>query len=409
MADTTHRILEEVARTGIDLLLREPFYAHLLGSLNKAVVGPEHPVETLAIGMGHDSLTLFINAAFWDEVLTQPQHRYGVLKHELLHLVFWHPFVQEPMLDPTLLNVAFDLVVNQYIEREQLPDGSLFLDTFGALRLEAGQTWFYYYKKLEELRPSRGSDLPKGVRGEILRNLSLDANGLERHKPWYDIRKRSELERSVAETHLNGLLQSACRRLGDRLWGTLPGGLRETLGELTTSVPVPHLPWHHVIRLFAASAVRTYLKNTIRRPSKRYGTTPGLRIHRKRRLMVAVDTSGSVRSEELQLFFREIYHLWRLGASVEVLETDACVHRHYPYQGHLPGVISGGGGTDFNDALEMANKERPDGLVFFTDGHAEVPKVRPRIPVLWVITPDGIDAHSPTWQHLPGWRVKMKL
>lgn len=409
MAHTTLRILEEVSRTGIELLLGEPFYAHLLSSLNKAVVGPGHPVETLAVGMGRDSLTLYINATFWDEVLTQPQHRCGVLKHELLHLVFRHPFVHEPTLDPLLLNIAFDLVVNQYIERSWLPDDSLFLDTFTTLHLEAGQTWFYYYKKLEELRCSTGSQTSREGQGELPYSLRSDMHGLERHKPWRDIRRRSELDRSVAERHLKDLLQLACQRTRDRAWGVLPGTLREALQQTVIGAPA-QVPWSQVLRLFAATATQTRLKNTLSRPSKRYGTTPGLRIlNRKRRLLVAIDTSGSINQKELNLFFHEVHHLWRAGARVELLETDVCVQRRYSYQGRRPEFVSGRGGTDFNDALQLANAEHPDGLVFFTDGYAATPVVRPRVPVLWVITPDGIDAGSYAWKHLPGRRVKMQL
>ncbi len=408
MAATTLRILDEVSQVGIELLLREPFYAHLLSSLNKAVVGPGHPVDTLAIGMGHHSLTLYINAGFWDDVLRQPQHRYGVLKHELLHLVFRHPFVDEPTLDVTLLNIAFDLVVNQYIERALLPEESLFLDTFPQLQLEPGQTWYYYYKKLEawqspaegDVRQDRGSDLPQNIRS--------DTYGLERHRAWRDIRGCGELERAVVETHLKSLLQMACRRTGDRAWGALPGTLREALGALQVHPPA-HLPWRQVIRLFAGSAMQTRLKNTLRRPSKRYGTTPGLQIRRRCRLWVAVDTSGSIDQEELRLFFGEIYHIWRAGAAVEILETDTRVQRRYSYRGLSPQSVSGRGGTDFNDVLQLANAERPDALVFFTDGYAEEPNVLPRLPVLWVIPPGGADVGSPLWQGLPGRKVKMHM
>ncbi|MEO6758721.1 MAG: hypothetical protein ABIO24_04645, partial [Saprospiraceae bacterium] len=113
---STARILDELSRTGIALLLREPFYAHLFGSINKEVVAKGHPVDSLAVGLGHNTLTLYVNADFWEEVLTSPEHRYGVVKHEMLHLVFQHLLVQEPLLDNRLLNVAFDLVVNQYVQ-----------------------------------------------------------------------------------------------------------------------------------------------------------------------------------------------------------------------------------------------------------------------------------------------------
>ncbi|MCC6410680.1 MAG: hypothetical protein IT270_03420, partial [Saprospiraceae bacterium] len=90
------RILDELSQTGIELLLREPFYAHLFSGINKSVVGKGHPVETLAVGLGANTLTLYVNAEFWDKILTTPAHRYGVLKHELLHLIFRHLFVDEP-------------------------------------------------------------------------------------------------------------------------------------------------------------------------------------------------------------------------------------------------------------------------------------------------------------------------
>ena len=67
MSDT-QRILDELARTGIDLLLREPFYAHVFGRLNKEVVGRGHPVDTLAVGLGQNALTLYVNGQQVDSV-----------------------------------------------------------------------------------------------------------------------------------------------------------------------------------------------------------------------------------------------------------------------------------------------------------------------------------------------------
>ncbi|MBK6929885.1 MAG: hypothetical protein IPH12_03120 [Saprospirales bacterium] len=403
---STHtRILDELARTGIDLLLREPFYAHVFGSLNKEIVGEGHPVETLAVGAGQHSLTLFVNTGFWDQILTDPGHRYGVVKHEMLHLVFRHLFVKEPFLDPLLLNVAFDLVVNQYVERHLLPADSIFLESFSDLALQPGQTWYYYYKQLEDLRQGRGGAAGSPGR-ELLNNIRSDSHGLERHQPWRELRSRSELERNAAEMHLDSLLRTAHQRTSAHAWGALPGEVRELL-EKQLLRAAPAFPWRLVLRLFAESAARTRLRNTIKRPSKRYGTVPGLHIRRRQRLLVAIDTSGSIGQDDLQGFFNEIFHLWRAGAQVNLLETDTRVYRQYPYKGSTPELVTGRGGTDFNDALEHANRECPDGLIFFTDGYADKPRVRPRVPVLWVITRRGLEPRQPAWSGLPGRKVKM--
>ena len=278
--NATARILDELARTGIDLLLREPFYAHLFGSLNKEVVGDNHAVDSLAVGQGHHALTLYVNARFWDTVLIDPMHRYGVVKHELLHLVFRHLFVKEPYLDPMLLNVAFDLVVNQYVERDRLPEDSIFLESFPALALRPGQTWYYYYKQLEELRQGGKGNASGTPDLELLNNIRSDSHGLERHQPWREIRSRSELERDATEIHLESLMQAAHQRTSAQAWGALPGEVRELL-EKQLQRPAALLHWRLVLRLFAESAARTRLKNTIKRPSKRYGTVPGLRIRHR--------------------------------------------------------------------------------------------------------------------------------
>jgi predicted metal-dependent peptidase len=400
------RILEELSRTGIELLLREPFFAHLFGSINKEVVGEGHAVDTLAVGLGHGTLTLFVNARFWDEQLSEPAHRYGVVKHEMLHLVFRHLQIQEPQLDSLLLNVAFDLVVNQYIAREQLPDDSIFLESFPDLQLLPGQTWFYYYKKMEELRQGAGGKSAGTPSAEMLQKIRSDSHGLERHQPWRELRSRSELEKNVADVHLDSLLRTAHQRTNAHAWGAMPGEVKEAVqGRLQRTRA--DVDWRTVLRLFAGSAYKTRLDNTLKRPSKRYGTTPGLKLRRRQKLLVALDTSGSIGAEELETFFREIYHLWRAGSEVEVVECDVRITRRYRYRGVTPETVHGRGGTDFREPLELANRDRPDAVIYFTDGFAMPPDLRVRVPVLWVLTRKGLEASHSTYGKLPGRKVRL--
>lgn len=403
----TQRILEELSRTAIDILLREPFFAHLLGSVNKEVVGPGHEVESMAIGPGRLSLTLFVNADFWDHFLTAPEHRYGVLKHEMLHLVFKHLMAAAPGLDPLLVNIAFDLVVNQYIDRKQLPEDSIFLESFPELHLKPGQTWYYYYKQIEEVRQGgQQGDKAGTPSAETLQKISADSHGLERHQPWRELRSRSELEKSVLETHVDSLLRNAQQRTSAQAWGALPGDIQEMLK--VDNNQASELPWRMVLRLFAGNASKTRLQTTLKRVSKRFGTTPGIKIRRRHRLLVAIDTSGSIGQPELDVFFKEIFFLWRAGADVDIVECDTKVNRRYAYRGQPPSHISGRGGTDFTEALQLANQDRPDGLIYFTDGFANTPVVAPRVPVLWVLTKTGLALHHPSAVKLPGRKVKLE-
>lgn len=399
------KILEELSQTGVALLLKEPFYAHLFSGLNKEITGPGHEVQTLAVGLGHGTLTLFVNEQFWDNELKKPEHRYGVLKHELLHLVFRHLLVKEPLLDSRLMNIAFDLVVNQYIERDQLPDDSIFIESFPELRLNRGETWYYYYKQLESGRKNEGEDSSGKTASPSLDQIQSDSHGLERHQPWREIRSRSEMENAVLDTHLDSLLRTAHQRTNAAAWGNLPAGVRDMLDRLY--IKPAAVNWRMALRQFSQSARSTRLRNTVQRASKRYGTTPGIKINRRQRVLVALDTSGSVGAPEFQSFFNEIRHLWRAGAVVEVVECDTQIHSRYKYTGITPELITGRGGTDFSPPLELANRERPDLMIYLTDGYAGPLTIKPTVPVIWLISPDGLAPSSASWSKLPGRKVKM--
>ncbi|WP_275410065.1 VWA-like domain-containing protein [Actinoplanes campanulatus] len=67
-----------------------------------------------------------------------------------------------------------------------------------------------------------------------------------------------------------------------------------------------------------------------------------------------------------------------------------------------PAAVTGRGGTCFRPVLVRANELAADGLVHLADGRAPGPCelcVRPRMPVLWVLTADGV---APDASHLPG-------
>jgi predicted metal-dependent peptidase len=217
--------------------------------------------------------------------------------------------------------------------------------------------------------------------------------------------KLSSAERKMMEAMINESILNSVQRIKSSQYGTLPAGLQQYIDLLVESLK-PNVNWRRVLRLFTASSSRTQLKNTIRRPSKRYGTTPGIKIQRKQKLLIAVDTSGSVNDDELKEFFGELYHIWKQGAEIYVVECDTAIHNHYFYNGRPPSVVSGRGGTDFNAPLTYANEiYMPDAIVYFTDGYAAEPHVVSRKPILWMITGQGIGEEE--WEFLPGRKVKM--
>ncbi|WP_167020637.1 VWA-like domain-containing protein [Chitinophaga sp. Cy-1792] len=401
------RILEEVTRTSIELLLQEPFYSHFFATINKEIVAADGPIGTMAVGLRGRGHTLYVNPVFWDQFFTDKRHRYGVVKHEVLHIVLKHTLVHEPGKDRLLVNIAMDLVVNQYIDHALLPPESVFLHKFPELLLEQGQSWKYYYEKLRYLQENKETLFKDSESLATLSAITEHSHGMERHKAWKEIYTADNIDKSLMDADIDHQLQLARSRTNEKSYGRMPAGIRQYLdGLLIKNKPL--VDWRRVVKLFGASSARTKVRNTLKRPSRRFGTNPGIKICRQQKLLVAIDTSGSIAASEVSAFFNEIHHLWRQGAEIMVVECDAKVQHAYPYKGQLPAFIKGGGGTDFNPPIHYGNTIfQPDALIYFTDGIAPCPQTVARFPILWVISSNGIAASSAAFQALPGRKARL--
>ncbi len=403
----TKRITEEVTRTSIELLLKEPFYSHLFSSLNKEVVDDASGFKTMAVGLHKKIYCLYVNENFWDTFLINKLHRYGVIKHEILHIVFKHLQVNDPQLNRHLLNIAMDLVVNQYIERHTLPDESVFIETFPELNLEKEKGYRYYYDKLNHLQCNCNTLYRDTVAAANLASIETSSHGLDRHELWKEIYSLNHIDKEILEAQLENLVNIAHNKTPLKLFSSLPAGIQIQINNILVK-PRALVDWRRVLKLFSESSSKTRVKNTLKRPSKRFGTVPGIKIKHHQKLLVALDTSGSISKKEYEIFFSELYHIWRRGTVIRVVECDATIQHSYEYTGHIPSAVHGGGGTDFNAPIRYANEVyHPDGLIYFTDGVAGTPVVVPRTQVLWVISRQGIDAGSEAFKNLPGRKAKL--
>ncbi|MCI5055072.1 MAG: VWA-like domain-containing protein [Flavobacteriales bacterium] len=398
------KIIEEISRTSIDLLMKEPFYSHILSCLNKIVVSEDSAIQTMAVGIKNKNHVVYVNPDFWNNVLVEKKLRYGVFKHEILHIVLKHTVSWSIKYDRHLMNIAMDIVVNQYILREHLPEDGVFLDTFPDLDLEPNQSWQYYYEKLKHLQQNQGQH---PVSAQNLSDISESSHGLDRHGSWEKHKALTPLEKELAKDAVDNLVKIAHQKTDTKSWGSLPGYLKVLLEDIIINSE-PYVSWRHYLKLFTASSSKTRLKTTIKRPSKRYGTVPGIKIKKKQRILVTLDTSGSIGKDDIEQFFSEVYHVWLSGAEVQVIECDTDIHNIFTFKGSPPAYVMGQGGTDFDAPIIKGNELRPDCMIYFTDGYAPDPKTEPKYPMLWVITENGITIDEFASRKLPGRIIKMK-
>lgn len=109
-------------------------------------------------------------------------------------------------------------------------------------------------------------------------------------------------------------------------------------------------------------------------------------------LVVAIDTSGSIKDELLGAFIEEFKSIMQNFPSVaiELIIADAKVQGHYSFQGgdELKFSLKGGGGTDYRPVFEYieANLPMSSMLLYFTDGEGIFPKIPPSYEVLWALS-----------------------
>lgn len=109
-------------------------------------------------------------------------------------------------------------------------------------------------------------------------------------------------------------------------------------------------------------------------------------------LVVAVDTSGSIKDELLGAFIEEFKTIMQNfpTVAIELLIADAKVHAHHTFRGgdKMDFPLKGGGGTDYRPTFEYIDAHLPMNsmVLYFTDGEGIFPRISPAYEVLWALS-----------------------
>ncbi|MEW5891792.1 MAG: VWA-like domain-containing protein [Pseudomonadota bacterium] len=171
------------------------------------------------------------------------------------------------------------------------------------------------------------------------------------------------------------------------------GKLSQSLMRFVDNLLAPQLPWRALLARYMMNAARD--DYSFQRTSRREGEALMPRLYSQSvRVVVAVDTSGSLTDEELHELLTEVDALKgqvRAEITLHACDDKLCPNGPWRYELWdeitLPEGVSGGGGTDFRPVFEWIDKERlsPDLLVYFTDAEGEFPAQAPHYPVVWLV------------------------
>jgi len=155
----------------------------------------------------------------------------------------------------------------------------------------------------------------------------------------------------------------------------------------------PQLPWRMLLARYMTAIARDDF--SYMRPSRREGDAilPSLKSAQLD-ITVAIDTSGSIKANEINEFLSEIDALkGQMRARINLYACDSALADNCPWtfepweEFECPSQITGGGGTDFRPVFDHLNKHgiNPALMVYFTDAEGTFPKVEPNFPVIWLV------------------------
>lgn len=130
-------------------------------------------------------------------------------------------------------------------------------------------------------------------------------------------------------------------------------------------------------------------------PNKRY-ISQGIALPAlsgsKAKIVIAIDSSGSVDGSLLAKFLAEVESIMNIYENFEIdlLVADAKVHEHHIlYPGdELSYTLKGGGGTNFENTFEYINEniDEVNLLLYFTDGFGKFPEDEAFFETVWVLS-----------------------
>ena len=351
----------KVSKAKALLILDHPFFGT---AVSRRPI--KYGIEVSTAGMTATGQML-LNPA-WVEPLTVKEIMF-LLAHEAMHYMLAHA-LRRKHRNHNAWNVACDKVINDTLIDAGVGD---FID--GGVTLTEGRNY-----ASEELYDENDDDIGDGGIGYDVGDI-VDENG----QPLDE----SQIHQLEVQAKIDTIQSAKVAKQS----GKLPASIERIVDEMVTVIT----PWHEKLERYMTSKVKDGYSWS--RPNRRfvgqgmylpgYDYTP-----RMGELVLAVDTSGSLSSEELAYFNAHINRILEtcLPEKVTVIYCDYDIGGTQEYTpDDLPIVLKpvGGGGTSFKPVFEwlLTYEGEVECLIYFTDGWGDQDELEePAVDTVWLTT-----------------------
>ena len=336
-----------------------------------------------------------------------------VVCHEIDHVMFNHPIEMikaNPKKDPDTFyefNLAADAAVNDRINYEivsqnfnfmRSPEGlitsNVLKEMFSLKSIRSLENYAYYFRLIKGKSKNEQDTFPaveSGGQNSGAGDSVVTANNvgeLEDHN--WGLGDEVEDAQNIVREFVN----SAYNMMNDEARGLMPAVFIEQVRVLNIA---PILPWQSILKKYVGtiSSNRVSSRRRLNRRQPERFDLSGSVEDKILKIVVAIDTSGSVSNEMLAEIFNEIFAIVaKRKHEITVIECDAEVQRVYKAKrrSDIKTKATGRGGTAFTPVIEYINNDRyfRDALlIYFTDGFGESEVPRPRTyRNMWVVFHD---------------------
>ena len=309
------------------------------------------------------------------------EHRLGVLKHEMLHILYNH-MRRKGDRDYRAFNIATDCAINQLIERTHLPGACIFPDNFPSEtgKVPVNLTAEQYYELIDKQYNDDSNGSGSGA-----------GSTLDDHGKWSDSQGDGDLSEDIAK----GMADRAVAQT-QKSRGNVPHELSEWLSLLSRK---REITWQQLLRNITGNK-RVGIRKTIMRPDRRLPNSEWIKGRTKDRrfsVLVVSDVSGSVSDAGLLSLWSEVRNICDLTqSSLDLIQVDTRPSKPEKLTRNTKTIERKAcGGTYLTPAIKTARDHNLDFqcIVATTDGYLDEEDVSNfaalNLPVIWLIEAEG--------------------
>ena len=316
------------------------------------------------------------------------------IKREILHIISAHLMRVKALsqsFNKTAVHMAMDMVVNDYLEhvdRDAVTVANV-NKRFGLL-LKRFRTIEYYAKAIDKAMKEKPELFVPVDNSDTAVAMEFDP------QTSHDIWDESD---SIDTDTMDQITE---RYINEASKGDMEGYVKSLIDTFQKTRRA--LPWYFYLKKLMGKVASGYKKTTMRRNRRqpeRLELSGTLRQH-KANVWVALDMSGSITDAEFTNALEQVLQIVHAyNHRITVVECDNEVRRTYTMESvkDVKPRLDVRGATAFSPVFSLANQNRVDLLVYFTDGKGEerLREAPKGYKVLWVLTGEKpqLSLHNP--------------